>query len=238
MLLQQCFKLHLGFAHRLSSHRPLPHPQSIGMCEQPQPGQSSPRPFIQIPRGEEFSSCPSDIGHLPPHPHGERNSEWAASREGSRWRQLGPRGGRSLQPGPGPGPQGATLEFRLLSLFCSCGFELDSYLPGGSVVKNPPANAGDADMGLIPQSGRSPGEGNGNPLQYSCREKSMGRGAWGDHGPWGPKESDTTEHAGTLPPAMGRELTDNYRNKWKIKKKNIPEPWTMWGLGVQSKSQV
>ena len=81
------------------------------------------------------------------------------------------------------------------------------------MVKNPPANAGDADMGLIPRSGRFPGGGNGNPLQYSCWEKFMGRGAWGDHGPWGPKESDTTEHAGTLPPAMGRGLTDNYRNK-------------------------
>ena len=40
--------------------------------------------------------------------------------------------------------------------------------PGGSVVKNPPANAG--DTGSIPGSGRSPGEGNGNPLQYSCLE--------------------------------------------------------------------
>ena len=39
-------------------------------------------------------------------------------------------------------------------------------LPGGSVVKNLPANAG--DMGLIPRSGRSSGEGHGNPLQYSC----------------------------------------------------------------------
>ena len=38
--------------------------------------------------------------------------------------------------------------------------------PGGSVVKNLPANAG--DLGLIPGSGRSPGKGNGNPLQYSC----------------------------------------------------------------------
>ena len=38
--------------------------------------------------------------------------------------------------------------------------------PGSSVVKNPPANAG--EMGSIPGSGRSPGEGNGNPLQYSC----------------------------------------------------------------------
>ena len=40
--------------------------------------------------------------------------------------------------------------------------------PGGSVAKNPPVNAGDA--GSIPGSGKSPGEGNGNPLQYSCLE--------------------------------------------------------------------
>ena len=45
-------------------------------------------------------------------------------------------------------------------------------------LKNPPANAGDTgDAGLIPGSGRSPGGGNGNPLQYSCLEKSMDRGA-------------------------------------------------------------
>ena len=47
---------------------------------------------------------------------------------------------------------------------------------GGSVVKNLPANAGDA--GLIPGSGRSPRERNGNPCQYSCLGKSMDRGAW------------------------------------------------------------
>ena len=47
--------------------------------------------------------------------------------------------------------------------------------PGGSVVKNLPANAGDVD--LIPGSGRSPGEGNGNPLQYSCLGNPH-RGAW------------------------------------------------------------
>ena len=51
--------------------------------------------------------------------------------------------------------------------------------PGGTVVKNLPANAGDTrDAGLIPGSGRFPGEGNGNPLQYSCLESSMDRGAW------------------------------------------------------------
>ena len=53
---------------------------------------------------------------------------------------------------------------------------------GGSVVKNPPANAG--DVGLIPGSGRSPGEGNGNPLQYSCLENLMDRNVAG-YSPWG-----------------------------------------------------
>ena len=47
---------------------------------------------------------------------------------------------------------------------------------GGSVVTNMPANAG--DMGLISGSGRSPGEGNGNPLQYSSPENSTDRGTW------------------------------------------------------------
>ena len=46
------------------------------------------------------------------------------------------------------------------------------------VVKNPPANAGDVrDVGSIPGWGRSPGEGHGNPLQYSCLENPMDRGA-------------------------------------------------------------
>ena len=51
--------------------------------------------------------------------------------------------------------------------------------PDGSVVKNPPANAGDiGDAGSLLGSGRSPGEGNGNLLQYSCLENPMKRGAW------------------------------------------------------------
>ena len=45
----------------------------------------------------------------------------------------------------------------------------------------------------IPGSGRSPGEGNGNPLQYSCLENHMDRGAWLATVHWGRKESDTTE---------------------------------------------
>ena len=54
--------------------------------------------------------------------------------------------------------------------FSYMGFSSDS------VVKNSPANAGDA--GSIPGLARFPGEGNGNPLQYSCLEKLMDRGAW------------------------------------------------------------
>ena len=51
--------------------------------------------------------------------------------------------------------------------------------PFGTVVKNLPANAGDArNEGSIPGSGRSSGVGNGNPLQYSCLENSVDRGAW------------------------------------------------------------
>ena len=56
---------------------------------------------------------------------------------------------------------------------------LEGSFPGGTEVKTPPANAGDTgDTGSIPGSGRSPGEGHGNPLQYSCLENSMDRGAW------------------------------------------------------------
>ena len=57
---------------------------------------------------------------------------------------------------------------------------------GGIVVKNPPTTARDArHVGSIPGSGRSPAVGNGTPLQYSCLENSMGRGAWWAtiHGP-------------------------------------------------------
>ena len=51
--------------------------------------------------------------------------------------------------------------------------------PGGAMVKNMPASAGDTrDMGSIPGLGKSPEEGNGNPLQYSCLENPMDRGVW------------------------------------------------------------
>ena len=65
---------------------------------------------------------------------------------------------------------------------------MDSH-QGGSDSKESACNAG--DPGSIPGSGRSPGVGNGNPLQYSCLENSMDRGAW--WATWSCRESDTTE---------------------------------------------
>ena len=62
--------------------------------------------------------------------------------------------------------------------------------PGDSDGKVPACNAG--DLGLMSGSGRSPGEENGNPLQYSCLENSMNGGAWQATAHWVAKESDTT----------------------------------------------
>ena len=62
--------------------------------------------------------------------------------------------------------------------------------PGRSVVKNLPANA--RDVGLIPGSGRSPGEGNSSPLQYSCLGNPIDRGARQAYRPWSHKKSDIT----------------------------------------------
>ena len=62
--------------------------------------------------------------------------------------------------------------------------------PGGSVSKESACNTG--DLGSIPRLGRSPGEGNGNPLQYSCLENPHGQRSLAGCSPWGHKESDTT----------------------------------------------
>ena len=67
---------------------------------------------------------------------------------------------------------------------------MSSHFSDGSVVKNLPANAG--DVGSIPGSGRSPGEGNDNPLQYSCLGNPMDREAWWTTVHGVAKESDTT----------------------------------------------
>ena len=69
------------------------------------------------------------------------------------------------------------MKEQLIKEFNNLGIPFSWGLPGDSVVKNPPANAG--YTGSIPGSGRSPGEGKGNPLQHSCLEYPMDRGAWG-----------------------------------------------------------
>ena len=73
--------------------------------------------------------------------------------------------------------------------------------PGGSVEKNPPADA--RHMGSIPGQGRSPGEGNGNPSHYSCLENPMDRGAW-----------QATVHEVAKELAMTQQLNNN---------KNLPD---------------
>ena len=78
-----------------------------------------------------------------------------------------------------------------------CGREAQGF---PSVVKNPPADTG--DWGSIPGSGRSPGEGNGTPLQYSCLENPMDRGAW-QASPWGRKESYMTQPRSMAPYHLG-----------------------------------
>ena len=90
------------------------------------------------------------------------------------------------------GPPGKSQDSHFLTFIVSFGtviapagesFSLLVFYNGAShvalAVKNLPANAGDIrDVGSIPGLGRSPGEGNGNPLQYSCLENPMDRGAW------------------------------------------------------------
>ena len=63
--------------------------------------------------------------------------------------------------------------------------------PGSSVSKESALSAG--DLGSTPGLERSPGVGNGNPLQYPCLENPMDRGAWVGCSPWGRKESGMTE---------------------------------------------
>ena len=70
------------------------------------------------------------------------------------------------------------------------GYSYNRGFPGGSAKKGSPANTG--DTGSIPGLARSPGEGNGNPLQYSCLRNFVDRGAWRATVHGVAKESDTT----------------------------------------------
>ena len=81
--------------------------------------------------------------------------------------------------------------------------------PGRSDSKESSHNVG--NQGLIPGLGRFPGEGNGHPLQCSCLENPMDRGAWwATYGPWGCKESDTPE-----------QLTLSIENKYPLVSSNM-----------------
>ena len=70
-------------------------------------------------------------------------------------------------------------------------YHINMGFPGGSDGKESVCNAG--DLGSIPGLGRSPGGGNGKPLQYSCLENPHGQRNLVGYSPWGHKESDTTE---------------------------------------------
>ena len=76
----------------------------------------------------------------------------------------------------GPGPESRLAHSSSLIFMLLLVFLLQGVFPGGSVVKNPHANAG--DMGSIPGRERSPGEGNGNTLQYSCLRNPTDSETW------------------------------------------------------------
>ena len=106
---------------------------------------------------------------------------------------------------------------------------------GGSVVKNSPANAGDArDVSLIPGSGRPPGVGNGNLLQYSCLENSMDRGAW-QATIHRVTESDTTEHACkkclcSVLFHLDKDLLESCSHVLSFSSLVLCSPWTAWSI--------
>ena len=86
------------------------------------------------------------------------------------------------------------MDFRLIDHLSQCNQSL-RWHSGKEYI---PANAGDArDTSVVPGLGKSTGEGNGNPLEYSCLENPMNRRAQWTTVPYGHKESNTTEHAHT-----------------------------------------
>ena len=99
-----------------------------------------------------------------------------------------------------------------LSDLCSAFSKQKKGFPGGSVVKNPPANAG--DLGSVPGSGRSPREGNGNPLQYSCLENPMDR-----------ESCQATVHGVTSWTRLGDQTTSRHK---------LLACMFSWGLGIRA----
>ena len=105
--------------------------------------------------------------------------------------------------------------------------------PGGSEGKVSACNVG--DLGLIPELGRSPGEGNSNPLQYCCLENPMdGEACWATYSPWGHRESDATKwlhfHFPLLAVVIRKDLDAG--KDWKQEEKGTTEDemvgWNHW----------
>ena len=97
--------------------------------------------------------------------------------------------------------------------------------PGGSVVKNSPASAGNAkNAGLIPELGKSPGGGNSNPLQYSCLENPMDRGVW-----WATVQGVTKSQTqlSTLHQAGGSS-GEKSEHVWHSRQEFIPANLCLW----------
>ena len=83
------------------------------------------------------------------------------------------------------------LSLNILTKLRELGLNITMNFPGGSDIKELACKVG--DLGSLPALGRSPGEGNGNPLQYSCLENPHGQWSLVNYSLWGRKESDTTE---------------------------------------------
>ena len=129
--------------------------------------------------GKESAASAGDLGSIP----GLGRSPGAGHGNRLKYSCLGnPHGQRSLVRYSPWGHKELETTERLSSA-------QDSIAQVAVVVKNPSANA--QDRGSIPGSGRSPGGGHGNPLQYSCLGNPMERGAW--QATWGGKESDMAE---------------------------------------------
>ena len=96
---------------------------------------------------------------------------------------------------------------------------MDSKATGGSEVKASASNAG--DLGSIPGLGRSPGEGNGNPLQYSCHGESHGQRSLVGYSPWGCKESTSLYYSKAAVP-KSRCALDSLGSLKKVNAQDFP----------------
>ena len=105
--------------------------------------------------------------------------------------------------------------------------------PGGSDSKESTCSAG--DLGSIPGLGRSPAEGHGNPLQYSCLENPHGQRNLAGYSPWGCKELDMTEQLSTSTGSMQSFCPSN--SWWEFCSQNNTLMKTHWGCIITIESK-